>query len=108
MKEIYYYAYLPLCAVILLLGAAGKLPRVGPSTIGEGRERRYFYGSVWAATAAQTILLVLWKALPHTQSSDQAKLVVYVAMLLFMGSMAYHGKLGRTRPIVPGEVMISD
>jgi len=25
-----------------------------------------------------------------------------------MGSMAYHGKLGRTRPIVPGEVMISD
>ena len=32
MKQIYSYAYLPLCAVILLLGVLGKLPRVGPST----------------------------------------------------------------------------
>jgi hypothetical protein len=30
MKQIYTYAYFPLCAVILLLGALGKLPRVGP------------------------------------------------------------------------------
>jgi cation transport ATPase len=108
MKQIYNYAYFPLCAVILLLGAIGKLPRVGPSTRTEGTERRYFYGSVWAVTAAQTVLLVLWKTLPRTQATDVTKLLIYVAALLFMGMLAYHGKLHRTRPIVPGELMISD
>ncbi len=36
MKQIYLYAYSPLCAFILLLGMLGKLPRVGTSTQGEG------------------------------------------------------------------------
>jgi hypothetical protein len=108
MKQLYSYAYFPLCAVILLLGAAGKLPRVGSSTKTEGLERRYFYGSVWAVTAAQTVLLVLWKTLPITPATNLFKLVVFVAMLLFMGLLAHNGKLYRTRPIVPGEVMVSD
>jgi hypothetical protein len=108
MSQIYHYAYPPLCAAILLLGALGRLPRVGPSTRGEGTERRYFYGSVWAVTAAQTLLLALWKTLPHSQSATLAKLLVFVATLLFMGRLAYHGRLYRTRPIIPGELMVSD
>jgi hypothetical protein len=108
MKQIYNYAYSPLCAVILLLGLAGWLPRVGPSTKGEGIERRYFYGSVWAVTAAQTTLLVLWKALPLTQTTSLVKLAAFVGVLLVMGALAYNGKLGRTRPILPGELMVSD
>jgi hypothetical protein len=108
MKQIYHYAYLPLCAVILLLGAVGKLPRVGPSTKTEGTERRYFYGTVWAVTAAQTVLLVLWKTLPRTQTGSLLKLIIFVAALLFMGLLAQRGKLYRTRPIVPGELMVSD
>ena len=108
MKQIYNYAYSPLCAVILLLGLAGWLPRVGPSTKGEGIERRYFYGSVWAVTAAQTVLLVLWKALPLTQSTSLIKLAAFVGVMVVMGVLAYHGKLGRTRPILPGELMVSD
>jgi hypothetical protein len=108
MKQIYAYAYFPLCALILLLGALGKLPRVGPSTKGEGTERRYFYGSVWAVTAAQTILLILWKTLPATQTSAIVKVIVFVAALAFMGQLAYRGKLYRTRPILPGEVAVSD
>jgi hypothetical protein len=108
MKQIYHYAYLPLFAVILLLGALGKLPRVGPSTRTEGSERRYFYGSVWAVTAAQTVLLVLWKILPRTHEADLLKIFVYLAVLLLMGLLSWRGKLYRTRPIVPGELMISD
>jgi hypothetical protein len=108
MKQIYNYAYSPLCAVILLLGLAGRLPRVGPSTKGEGIERRYFYGSVWAVTAAQTVLLALWKALPLTQATSLIKLAAFVIVLLIMGVLAYNGKLGRTRPILPGELMVSD
>jgi hypothetical protein len=108
MKQIYANAYFPLCAVILFLGAIGKLPRVGPSTRTEGLERRYFYGSVWAVTAAQTILLVLWKTLPRTHAADLTKVFVYVAALVFMGLLAQHGKLYRTRPILPGELMVSD
>jgi len=108
MKQIYGFTYFPLCILILLLGVLGKLPRVGPSTKPEGTERRYFYGTVWAVTAGQTVLLVLWKTLPKTQQGSQIKLAVYVAVLLFMGLLAARGKLYRTRPIVPGETMIAD
>jgi hypothetical protein len=106
MKQLYEYAYLPLCAVILLLGAAGKLPRVGRSTKGEGTERRYFYGSVWAVTMAQTLLLILWKTLPLTRAGSLVKLGVYAGTLLVAGVAAYSGALPRTRPILPGEVMV--
>jgi cation transport ATPase len=107
MKQIY-YAYFPLLAVILLLGLLGKLPRVGPSTRTEGAERRYFYGTVWAVTAAQTLLLVLWKTLPNNREGSLVKLVVFVGALLAVGELANRGKLYRTRPIVPGETMVSD
>jgi hypothetical protein len=106
MSQIYRYAYLPVCLTILILGAAGLLPRVGRSTKGEGSERRYFYGTVWAVTAAQTVLLVLWKTLPRTQAASQEKLAIYLAVLLLMGIATYQGKLPRTRPIVPGELMV--
>ena len=108
MKQIYLYAYAPLCAVILLLGAAGRLPRVGPSTQSEGTERRYFYGSVWAVVTAQTLLLAVWKALPATRTAGAIKLAVYAAALLLMAFAASRGVLPRTRPIVPGESMVAD
>jgi hypothetical protein len=44
MQQIYHYGYFPLCLLIVVLGAFGWLPRVRPSTKGEGTERRYFYG----------------------------------------------------------------
>jgi len=108
MQQIYRYAYFPLSGAILLLGAAGKLPRVGPSTKGEGTERRYFYGSVWAVTVAQTILLLVWKTLPQTRTASVVKLIIYVVALVLMALAAYRGTLPRTRPIVPGELMVAD
>ncbi|MFP5211532.1 MAG: hypothetical protein ACLGRW_19800 [Acidobacteriota bacterium] len=108
LKQIYWYCYSPLCALILLLGILGKLPRVGRSTQGEGIERRYFYGTVWSVAIAQTVLLVLWKTLPETRTGSLIKLAAFVAALAITGSAAYHGLLPRTRPIVPGEIMISD
>ena len=106
MSQLYHYVYFPLCALILLLGAAGQLPRVGRSTKGEGTERRYFYGSVWAVTIAQTVLLLLWKTLPATHTASVVKLAVYSLTLFVMGLSAYRGVLPRTRPILPGEVMV--
>ncbi|MGA9130225.1 MAG: hypothetical protein WB425_18985 [Terracidiphilus sp.] len=108
MKQIYYYAYLPLAAVILLLGGLGKLPRVESSTRKEGTHRRYFYGTVWAITAAQTVLLILWKALPQTQETSWVKLAAFVGVLAVMGWLSYQGVLPRTRPILPGESMVAD
>jgi hypothetical protein len=106
MKQLYQYVYFPLCGLILLLGALGKLPRVGPSTKGEGTERRYFYGSVWAVTIAQTLLLVLWKTLPLTRTGSLVKLLFYSGTLAAVGFAAYNGRLPRTRPILPGELMV--
>jgi len=106
MKEIYMYGYSPLCALILLLGLMGKLPRVGPSTKREGTERRYFYGSVWAVTTAQTLGLVLWKVLPRGEPGDLIKLIVFAGTLAFMETLAWRGLLPRTRPILPGEIMV--
>jgi hypothetical protein len=108
MKQIYHYAYLPLCATILLLGVAGVLPRVRLSTKGEGTERRYFYGSVWAVTVAQALLLALWKTLPQTRTASLVKLGTFAGALLLMALAAYRGALPRTRPIIPGESMVAD
>jgi hypothetical protein len=108
LKQIYYYSYSPLCAFILLLGIMGKLPRVGPSTKGEGFERRYFYGSVWATTAAHTVLLLLWRLVPETRSGNLLKLVAFSGVLAIVGIAASRGQLPRTRPIVSGELIASD
>ncbi len=108
LKQIYSYGYFPVLAVVLSLGAFGLLPRVGGSTKGEGTERRYFYATVWAVTSAQTVLLVLWRLLPRTYMADVVKLATYVFVLLAIGASATLGLLPRTRPILPGELMVAD
>jgi hypothetical protein len=101
-------AYFPMAGTIWLLGALGQLPRVKRSTKGEGHERRYFYGSVWAVCIAQPVLWFLWRVLPRTPAMDTLKLLVFVGILAFVGNMARRGLLPRTRPIVPGELAVSD
>ncbi len=106
--QIYDQWYFPLALLMIALGAAGWLPRVRASTKGEGRERRYFYGSVWAVCVAQPALWLLWKILPHSRGSDVVKLLVFIGILAFVGNLARRGLLPRTRPILPGEVAVSD
>ena len=108
MQPIYSRLYLPVLVIIVALGAAGLLPRVGPSTAGEGTERRYFYGTVWSVTLAQTVLLILWKTLPRTHSTDVLKLASYVVLLAVLGAAAAAGMFPRTRPILPGELVVAD
>src|SRR5579875_3168467 len=108
LKQIYQHGYLPILVAVLLLALFGVLPRVRRSTQGEGWERRYFYGAVWSITAAQTVLLLLWKTLPQNRAADLAKLVVYCAVLAAMGMLAAFGVLPRTRPILPGELIVAD
>lgn len=108
LLQLYHYGYFPIAITIWLLGACGILPRVRSSTKGEGHERRYFYGSVWAVSIAQPVLGLLWKVLPHTRTADVAKLAVFVGILAGMGWLAVLGVLPRTRIIVPGELAVSD
>lgn len=108
LSQIYSRAYFPGLLIVLGLGATGVLPRVKPSTKGEGTERRHFYGALWAVMTAQTLVLVLWKTLPKTHAADSLKLTVYVSTLVLIGGAAMLGLLPRTRPIVPGEVMVAD
>ena len=108
LRQIYEAAYFPMAGTIWILGALGLLPRVKPSTKGEGHERRYFYGTVWAVCVAQPVLWVLWKFLPRSQAMDTLKLAVFVGVLAWVGNRARLGLLPRTRPIVPGEIAVSD
>jgi hypothetical protein len=108
LRQIYETVYFPLAIVIWILGAIGQLPRVKSSTKGEGTERRYFYGTVWAVCAAEPVLGLLWKILPRNHFSDCVKLGVFVAILAAMGTLARFGKLPRTRAIVAGEWAVSD
>ncbi len=108
MQQIYARVYAPVLVLIVLLGLAGVLPRVRRSTKGEGSERRYFYGTVWAVTLAQTVLLLLWKVLPRSHGGDVTKLVVYGGVLMLVGVAAAMGLLPRTRPILPGELIVAD
>jgi hypothetical protein len=106
--QIYLSAYFPLAIVIWSMGALGLLPRVKRSTKGEGTERRYFYGSVWAVCAAQPVLGLLWRMLPRSQPADLAKLAAFVLVLGFMATLAMRGYLPRTCPILPGELITAD
>jgi hypothetical protein len=103
LKQFYQYGYFPIAGTLWVLGALGQLPRVRPSTVNEGHERRYFYGSVWAVAIAQPALWLLWKVVPVSRGGDALKLAVFV---LILGAVAYLSRLGvlpRTRPILPGE-----
>jgi hypothetical protein len=108
LKQMYDTAYFPIAGTVWAFGAMGFLPRVKPSTQGEGHERRYFYGSVWAVAIAQPVLWVLWKLVPAGRAGDAAKLLAFIAILAVVGYISRLGLLPRTRPIVPGEWAISD
>jgi hypothetical protein len=108
LRQLYDWAYFPIVITIWLLGAFGVLPRVKRSTQGEGHERRYFYGSVWAVCVAQPILWLLWKSVPYGRTGDTIKLAVFLTILVWVGNLARRGLLPRTRPIVPGELAVSD
>jgi len=108
LKQMYVAAYFPIAGIVWALGALGRLPRVKASTQGEGHERRYFYGSVWAVLIAHPALWVMWKLLPATRAGDIVKLTMFVAILGFVGRLSRLGLLPRTRPIVPGELAVSD
>jgi hypothetical protein len=108
LRQIYDYAYFPLATALWICGALGILPRVRSSTKGEGTERRYFYGTVWAVCGAQPILGLLWKTLPRSHQADLIELAVFVAIFAIVGWIARLGKLPRTREIVAGEWAVSD
>ena len=108
LHQIYVHFYFPLSACILLAGVLGLLPRAGRSTKGEGVERRYFYSAVWSITIAQTVLLLLWKLVPRGHAGDAAKLSVYLITLCAVGVISLYGLLPRTRPILPGELIVAD
>ena len=108
LRQIYDVAYFPLAGTIWALGLFGLLPRVKASTKNEGHERRYFYGSVWAVCVAQPVLWLLWTVLPRGGGWDVLKLAVFLGILVYVGNLARRGLLPRTRPIVPGELAVSD
>ena len=108
LKQIYAKAYFPIAGTVWVLGLLGALPRVKASTKGEGHERRYFYGTVWAMCIAQPMLWLMWRVIPRTRVGDSLKLVIFLGILAFVGNLARLGRLPRTRPIVPGEIAVSD
>ena len=59
-------------------------------------------------TIAQPVLWVLWGVLPAGRAGDTAKLLVFVGILVVVGYLSRLGLLPRTRPIVPGQLAISD
>ena len=108
LRQIYDDAYFPLTIGLWTCGVLGWLPRVRSSTKGEGTERRYFYGAVWAVWPAQSLLGLLWKVLPHTRQADVVKLLAFASVMACVGYLARLGKLPRTRAILPDEWAISD
>lgn len=107
LKQIYRVAYFPLLLAVWAVGVMGYLPRAKQSTRGEGYERRYFYGAVWAVATAQPLLWLLWKTLPQTRAFDVLKLLMFAGVLAGVGALAWLGRLPRTRPIVADEFAIS-
>jgi hypothetical protein len=57
---------------------------------------------------AQPALWLMWYVLPNTRAGNALKLAIFLGILAFVGNLARLGRLPRTRPIVPGEVAVSD
>ena len=108
MKQIYYYGYFPIAIPVWILGALGQLPRVKKSTEGEGTERRYFYGTVWAMCVAQPTVWFIYLLAPRSRVTDVVELIVFIGILSVAGYLSYRGVLPRTRKIVPGEIAALD
>lgn len=108
LRQMYDVAYFPIAGTIWLLGALGTLPRVKRSTRHEGHERRFFYGSVWAACLAQPTLWLLWTILPRTRFADALKLAVFLGICAWVAWLSSRGVLPRTRKVRPGELAVSD
>jgi hypothetical protein len=103
LRQMYEVAYFPIRGDdVAARGVRSPAARAAVDA-GEGHERRYFYGSVWAVAIAQPILWLLWKVAPVSRSGDALKLAVFVGILLLVGYMSRLGMLPRTRPILPGE-----
>ena len=54
------------------------------------------------------MLWALWRFLPQNRTADFVKLVVFVSLLAGVGTVAFLGRLPRTRPIVSDEVVLTD
>ena len=108
LQQMYEIGYFPIAGTVWCIGAVGLLPRVKRSTKNEGHERRYFYGSVWAVTIAQSTLGLLWKFLPQTQIADAVKLIIFLGILVLVAQFSRWGMLPRARPIVAGELAVLD
>jgi hypothetical protein len=50
----------------------------------------------------------MWKVLPVGRSSDVAKLTIFFSILMCVGQLSRLGLLPRTKPIVPGQLAVSD
>ena len=109
LKQMYEWFYFPIAGTMWALGALGLLPRV--KRIDEGRGPRaplllwIGVGGDDRAAGAVVHVEVRCRAAPRF---DVFKLVVFIGILAFVGNMARLGLLPRTRPIVPGELAVSD
>jgi len=63
---------------------------------------------VWAMCLAQPALWLMWYVLPNTRVGNSLKLAIFLGILALVGNLARLGRLPRTRPIVPGELAVSD
>ena len=109
LKQIYQYGYFPIAVAHLDAG------RAGIAAARESRPPKAKATSAAISTARcgprasrSRCSGLLWKMLPHSRTSDAVKLAVFTGLLALFGWLAHRGVLPRTRPIVPGELAISD
>ena len=107
LRQIYDHAYFPLAIGLWICGAIGILPRVRPSTKGEGA-RAVTSMARSGLSAQRSQCSVCFGKLCLGRGADLTKLAAFTGILAVAAYLAYRGKLPRTRPIVPGEWAVSD
>ena len=109
MRQIYDIGYLPIAGTMWLLGAAGWLPRV--RSVDERRGPRapiLLRVGVGGLHRAAGVVVPVEGAAAIGRTFDVIKLAVFWGILAYVGNLARRGLLPRTRPILPGEIAVSD
>ena len=109
LKQIYRYAYFPIAGIDL--DARRARTAAARESLDQRRGPRapvllrIGLGGLLGAAGAVADVEACCR---ETASATSIKLLVFIGILAFVGNLARLGRLPRTRPIVPGEIAVSD
>ena len=111
LKQLYFWLYYPVAALIMLATVFDWTPRARRSTANEGAERAWFYVAIWTVVPAQLTGWVMWRlgSRMHFTTGELAwaRLCTTFFVTAVLLTLGIKGKLPRTERYRVEEQMLT-